>query len=292
LNRCPGLILVEPNGKAYKEASNIIRSIFHEYTDYVEPLSLDEAFLDVTFPKTDRGSATLLAMEIKSRIFESTGLTASAGVSYNKFLAKVASDFKKPDGLFVITPQEALAFLEELKIERFFGVGDVAARKFHESGIYSGKDLKKISKTDLVKWFGKSGAYYYNIVRGVDNREVENYREAKSIGAEQTFETDLSGEEELKKRLDQIIERVWKRIEKSGASGKTLTLKVKYHDFEIISRSKTYNYYIHNKEDMRKETFYLFENEVPFKKPVRLLGVTLSNFFEEGQQPVQASLKF
>jgi DNA polymerase-4 len=292
LKRCPQLIMVKPNGRVYKETSNTIRAIFNEYSDYVEPLSLDEAFIDVTFPKIDKGSATLLAKEIKAKIYEKTALTASAGVSYNKFLAKVASDYKKPNGLFVITQQDALPFLEDLKIERFFGVGAVAADKFHQLGIFFGRDLKKISKPNLEKWFGKAGSYYYNIVRGIDNREVEAYREAKSIGAENTFATDITEENELKKRLDLIIDRAWKRIEKAGAKGKTLTLKVKFHDFEVISRSKTYDDYICTKDEMIKELTALLDQELPAKKPVRLLGVTLSNFPDEDQGPVQSSLRF
>lgn len=292
LAKCPHLILVKANGNAYKEASQIIQSIFYDYTEMVEPLSLDEAFLDVTFNHSSNGSATLIAKEIKQRIKFETQLTASAGVSYNKFLAKVASDYKKPDGLFVIEPENALKFLETLKIEQFYGVGKVSAQRFRDLGINDGNDLKKIKKTDLVSWFGKAGAYYYNIVRGIDNRDVIPVRENKSIGAENTFETDLTNMDDILFRFTSIIERAWKRIERHNVSGKTLTLKVKFYDFEIFSRSKTFNFFIDSKEVIMHEAFSLLKKEVPFKKSVRLLGVTLSNFKEDDHSPVQSTINF
>jgi DNA polymerase IV len=292
LAKCPQLILVKANGHAYKEASEIIQSIFFDYTEMVEPLSLDEAFLDVTFNHSNLGSATLIAKEIKQRIKQETQLTASAGVSYNKFLAKVASDYKKPDGLFVIEPENALKFLETLKIEQFYGVGKVSAQRFHDLGIHDGKDMKKLGKSDLVSWFGKAGAYYYNIVRGIDNREVIPVRENKSIGAEQTFESDLTDRDEIKFRFTSIIERAWKRIERHETAGKTLTLKIKFFDFEIMSRSKTFDFFIDSKEVIMHEAFLLLMKEEPYKKPVRLLGVTMSNFREEDHSPVQSTINF
>jgi DNA polymerase IV len=292
LARCPQLIVVGSNGRAYQEASQIIRSIFFDYTDLVEPLSLDEAFLDVTFSDSSHHSATLLAKEIKQRIREETQLTASAGVSYNKFLAKVASDYKKPDGLFVIPPEDALAFLEKLPIDKFFGVGKVFAQRFHDMGIVTGKELKAISRSDLVSWFGKSGGYYYDIVRGIDNREVIPERENKSIGAEQTFENDLTETGVIESRFSVITDRAWGRIEKHHVSGKTVTLKIKFYDFEVITRSKTLDYYIDDKDSVFQEAKQLLEKEYPLKKPVRLLGVTLSNFKEENHLPVQSTILF
>jgi len=292
LARCPGLILVKPNGHAYSEASHIIQSVFFDYTDLVEPLSLDEAFLDVTFHKSGPDSATLIAREIKERIKEETQLTASAGVSYNKFLAKIASDYKKPDGLFIIPPEDAIAFIEKLKIDDFFGVGKVAAQRFHDMGIYSGSDLKKISKNDLVSWFGKAGGYYYNIVRGIDNREVKPAVENKSIGAEQTFEKDITNTEDLLSRFKAIIDRAWRRVERHEAEGRTVTVKIKFFDFEVITRSRTVEKYINSKDTFAQEAIEIFMNETPFKKPVRLLGATLSNIKGDDVSPVQTEIDF
>lgn len=290
--KCPHLILVKPNGKAYREASDIIQSLFFEYTDMVEPLSLDEAFLDVTFQNSGSQSATLLAQEIRSRIYSATGLTASAGVSYNKFLAKIASDVNKPNGIFVIPPEEAIAFLENLEIERFFGVGKAAAEKFHQLGVSTGLDLKRFTKEELTHWFGKAGAYYYNIVRGVDNREVKPFRERKSIGAEETFERDLVEINDLKARLLLVIDRMWKVINRKGVEGKTVTLKIKYFDFEMASRSHTLDIFVNNKNQIIKEALTLLQTELPLKKPVRLLGVTLSNFKTESDDPEQMTINF
>jgi DNA polymerase IV len=284
--------VVRSNGDAYREASQIIHSIFFDYTDMVEPLSLDEAFLDVTFNSTSHHSATLIAKEIKQRIHEETQLTASAGVSYNKFLAKVASDYKKPDGLYVIPPEEALPFLENFPIDKFYGVGKVSAQRFHDMGILTGKELKAISRSDLLSWFGKAGGYYYNIVRGIDNREVIPERENKSIGAEQTFETDLFDNVEIENCFYTIADRAWKRIERHQVAGKTVTLKIKFFDFEVISRSKTVDYYIDEKKSFSKEAILLLKKEYPLKKPVRLLGITLANFKEENHSPFQTTINF
>lgn len=292
LARCPGLILVKPNGKAYQEASTAIRSIFYEYTDAVEPLSLDEAFLDVTFYQKEPHSATLLAKEMKDKIFRTTKLTASAGVSYNKFLAKIASDVNKPNGLFVIPPENALAFLEELNIDRFFGIGKVSAEKFHELGIHTGKDLKKISETDLQRWFGKAGTYFYHIVRGVDNRPVRAHQERKSIGAEQTFEHDVQDSQDVQDRLLRVIDRMWESVETNGVEGKTLTLKMKYFDFEVISRSRTVDFYLDSKQQIIEIALSLFMDELPLLKSVRLVGVSLSNFKHDDQNPEQLLFKF
>ncbi|HNZ71466.1 MAG TPA: DNA polymerase IV [Prolixibacteraceae bacterium] len=292
LSLCPDLIVIQSNGKAYQEASQVIRSIFYEYTDWVEPLSLDEAFLDVTFCDVAGRSATLIAAEIKKRIKEETALTASAGVSYNKFLAKVASDYKKPDGLFVIPPENALAFLEELPIGKFFGVGKVSAQRFSTMGVKNGKDLKALSRENLVSCFGKAGAYYYDIVRGIDNREVIPFRESKSIGAECTFETDIFEVTDIESRFVAIAERAWRRVNKQNVEGRTITIKIKFYDFEIFSRSKTFDHFIEDKEMFIFEAVQLLQKEYPLQKKVRLLGVTLSNFNEESMEPVQSILKF
>lgn len=292
LARCPGLILVKPNGKAYRDASHTIHSIFHEYTDRVEPLSLDEAFLDVTFHKQGPNSATLIASEIKEKIRKQTQLTASAGISYNKFLAKIASEVNKPDGLFVIPPENAIAFLEELKIEQFYGIGKVSAEKFRELGIHTGKDLKRFKKQDLIHYFGKAGEYYYNIVRGVDNREVQPDAERKSIGAEQTFEKDVTDLIDLNDRLVRIINRMYRSVEHTQAEGRTVTLKIKFYDFEVITRSKTVDFYMGSLQQVQEIALSIFNDELPLPKSVRLLGVTLSNLRTDEELPEQMILNF
>src|SRR5690554_2871444 len=200
--KCKSLIFVKPRFSRYKEISNQIRNIFFGYTDLVEPLSLDEAYLDVTYIKKGKPSATLIAREIRNRIFEETGLTASAGVSYNKFLAKVASDVNKPNGLFVVTPAKAQEFIDKLEIRKFYGIGKVTAVRFNRMGIWHGSDLRQLDRFELVRQFGKAGNYYYDISRGEDNREVEPFRERKSIGAEETFGADLFTIDELENELD------------------------------------------------------------------------------------------
>jgi DNA polymerase-4 len=290
--KCPQLIFVKPDFEKYKAVSRQIREIFYSYTDLVEPLSLDEAFLDVTFAKRGKPSATLIARDIKKEIMEVTGLTASAGVSYNKFLAKVASDVKKPNGLFVITPDQAEAFLEELDISKFFGIGKVTAQRLNEIGVFKGADLKRIERNELVRMFGKAGSYYYDIVRGIDDRPVEPHRERKSLGAEHTFESDITDPEELKQRLELIADDVARRVEKAGVSGKTITLKVKFEDFEQITRSKTTLIFIDSREQLLSSGLDLLTKEFPLPKGVRLLGLTLSNFYHEQQGPVQLTLRF
>jgi DNA polymerase-4 len=275
--KCKDLIFVPGRFHAYKEASEQIMQVFYEYTDQVEPLSLDEAYLDVTTNKMDNPSATNIAKEIKIRIKESTELTASAGVSFNKFLAKVGSDFNKPDGLCVITPALATKFIEALKIEKFPGVGKVTAGKLHELGISTGKDLKKLSQSSLINQFGKFGEYLFNMSHGIDNREVIAERIRKSIGAERTFGEDIHDEAKLLESLHRIAEILDKRIKKSNSSGKTLTLKIKYFDFEITTRSKTVFYPISDISEvltLAQELFYT--PKAPYKR-VRLLGLSLSN---------------
>ncbi len=279
LRKCPHLILAPGRFEAYKEASEIIRSIFHEYTDLVEPASLDEAYLDVTEPKSGPLSASLIALEIKQKIFEQTQLTASAGVSYNKFLAKIASDMNKPDGFTLIKPEEAEAFMEELEIGKFHGVGERTETRMHALKIYKGRDLKGFSREDLTRIFGKVGNYFYDVVRGVDERPVEPYRERKSVGAERTFETDIMTLEEVEEKLEEIQEIVWRRCKRHGKSGKTLTLKLRYGDFRTITRSNSMEM-VFEQYDIKQHVYYMvreFKEEIE-EIGVRLLGLSMSNF--------------
>lgn len=293
LKKCPHLIFVPPRFEVYKEVSQQIQDIFTDYTDLVEPLSLDEAFLDVTNNHKQISSAIFIAKEIKKRVMATTGLTASAGVSYNKFLAKIASDYNKPNGLFVILPEEAELFVENLDIERFFGVGKVTAAKMHQLGVFRGKELKSISEERLVKLFGKVGHIYYDNARAIDTREVIANRLRKSVGAENTFEVDLDISTKLTIELYHIARRVWERVEAKSFYGRTITLKVKYADFEIVTRSRTYPSPLHD--------FHLFLNSAKelvqqldvSDKKIRLLGLSVSNMEENNQSsPIQLELDF
>lgn len=295
LRRCPSLIFVLPRFDVYKSVSKQIMQIFREYTSKVEPLSLDEAFLDVTHNNKQMKSATLIAQEIRQKIFNQTSLTASAGVSYNKFLAKVASDIQKPNGLSVITPDQAEGFLEELDIEKFFGVGKVTAQRMHQLNIRKGKDLKQLSEIDLAHHFGKAGLMYYQYVRGIDDRQVDSEHVRKSLGAEETFSDDLHEMVDLLSALDEIAIEVSRRAEKRKFYAKTITLKIKYADFEIITRSKTVNYYLRtydNLFELGKEL--LLQVEDVDKRGVRLLGLTLKNpdTSIDANLPVQLSFNF
>ncbi|MFV0592991.1 MAG: DNA polymerase IV [Draconibacterium sp.] len=294
IRKCPGLIFVRPRFDRYKEISNQIRKVFFEYTDLVEPLSLDEAYLDVTYTKKGKPSATLIAKQIKKQIFQETGLTASAGVSYNKFLAKVASDVNKPNGIFVVTPDMAQDFIDKLEIKKFFGIGKVTAEKLNKMGIWFGRDLKRVDRLELVRMFGKAGNYYYQICRGEDHRPVEPSRERKSVGAEDTFATDIYRTEELETELLKIAEKVWERAKRSDVSAKTLTLKFKYADFEQHTRSKTLEPYYHSKDIFWDESKKLLLGEGGFAKGIRLLGLTLSNFIQDTpvQEAVQLVIEF
>ena len=291
LIKCPELIFVPSRFGAYKAVSEQIRNIFIDYTDLVEPLSLDEAYLDVTVNNMNIPSATIIAREIKQRIKETTGLTASAGVSINKFLAKIASDYKKPDGLFVVTDKEAEGFVETLKIEQFWGIGRVTAERMHRLGIYTGADLKKISEAQLVKYFGKAGHAYFFNARAIDNREVIPDRIRKSIGAENTFMTDLDDRPVLVDQLYAIADEVWKRVSKRNFYGRTVTLKVKYEDFELITRRRTLTEFINDFGLFWGNAKELFENIDINMKKVRLIGLSVSNF-NEIERPKTYQLKF
>jgi len=279
--RCPNLIFVKPRFERYKEVSLLIMEIFKNYTDLVEPLSLDEAYLDVTENKKNIVSAMKIAMNIRADILAVTGLTASAGVSYNKFLAKTASDINKPDGMSVILPEEGQAFIEQLKIEKFHGIGKVTAEKMKKFGVFNGADLKSKSNEWLHRNFGKAGLHYYRIARGIDEREVQPNRVRKSIGAENTFENDLETEQELLKALQPICQTVANRTKKAKNAGKTVSLKLKYDDFTIQTRSKTVGSYISSFNHIWVLAVELLRTpEIP-EKPIRLLGISLSNLEKE-----------
>ncbi|WP_350286591.1 DNA polymerase IV [uncultured Croceitalea sp.] len=293
---CPDLIFVKPRYDRYKEVSLQIRSIFFEYTDLVEPLSLDEAYLDVTENKKGNPSATLIAQEIRQKILDKTGLTASAGISINKFIAKVASDYDKPNGQKTVNPEEVIDFLEVLDIRKFYGVGKVTAEKMYKLGIFTGKDLKTKSSDFLEDHFGKSGMYYYNVVRGVHLSDVKPHRIPKSVGAERTFSENLSSEIFMLERLEHIADELERRLAKSKIAGKTITLKIKYSDFTLQTRSKTLPYYVANKAlilETAKELLYQQE----LHNSVRLLGISLANLntekksMEKQSEPEQLSVQ-
>jgi DNA polymerase-4 len=289
--KCPHLIFVKSDFDRYKELSAIIREIFYEYTDLVEPLSLDEAYLDVTENKKGNPSANAIAREIRKRIYEETGLRASAGISINKFIAKVASDINKPNGQKTIHPEEVLQFLEELPVNKFYGVGKVTAAKMYNLGIFVGNDLKKKTAEELVKSFGKSGAHYYNIVRGIHNSEVKPNRIRKSIAAERTFSENISSEIFMIERLDKIADELERRMKKSDTKGKTVTLKIKYSDFTQQTRSKTKPDFMQTKKEffpVVKELLY--QNKLT--NSVRLLGLSFGNLNTEKKEPFWVQLQF
>lgn len=288
---CPQLIFVRPRFDRYKEISNKIHKIFHEYTDLVEPLSLDEAYLDVTINKKGNPSASLLAEEIRLRIFNEVGLTASAGISVNKFVAKIASDYNKPNGQKTVNPDEVIAFLEELPIRKFYGVGKVTTEKMYQLGVFTGTDLKSKSLEFLEKHFGKSGAFYYHVVRGIHNSEVKSNRITKSVAAEHTFDVNLSSEIFMMEQLERIASSLERRLQKHKISGKTVTLKIKYSDFTQQTRSKTLPYFIADKNLILETVRELLYQE-RMKDSVRLLGISLSNLNTEVKKAIVVQLKF
>ena len=288
--RCPQLIFVKPRFQRYKEISRQIHEIFHEYTDLVEPLSLDEAYLDVTQNKKAIESANLIAREIRRKIFEKTGLTASAGISVNKFLAKVASDINKPNGQKTIHPTKISEFLDRLPIERFYGIGKVTANRMHELHLFNGADLKKKSKEELEKLFGKSGLYYYNVVRGIHHSEVIPNRIRKSVGVERTFWDDLSEDEDISEKLKALSLELDERLRRNQVKGKTITLKIKYHDFSQFTRSKTNTEYFETLEEYEKAALQLWEVR-PYNRPIRLLGLSVSSLNTEEEKQISVQLK-
>ncbi len=274
--RCPDLIFVKPRFEVYREVSNQIRAIFRDYTPLVEPLSLDEAYLDVTNDLKGIGIATRIAEEIRARIRETTGLTASAGVSYNKFLAKLASDQNKPDGLCVITPARGPAFVSTLPVRRFHGVGPRTAEKMARLGIVTGADLAAHDLPWLERHFGSSGVYYYNLARAVCHRSVKPDRERKSMGAEGTFFTDLTEPVAMEAELTRIADTIWSRIGERPIAGRTVVLKMKYQDFRIVTRSCSLSRPVQGRDEFLEIGTMLLHRLLPVKKPVRLLGLTLS----------------
>ncbi|MFT5667353.1 MAG: DNA polymerase-4 [Vicingaceae bacterium] len=274
--RCPHLIFVKPRFDRYKEVSGQIMEIFQSYTDLVEPLSLDEAYLDVTYNKKNLKSAIKIAMLIRQEVKKKVGLTASAGISFNKFLAKTASDLDKPDGLSVILPEQAIPFMEQLPIEKFHGIGKVTAKKMNLQMIFKGSDLMKLERSELVRRYGKAGRHYHDIVTANDNREVKTDRLRKSIGAENTFSNDLFDEAEVSEALRQIHETLSRRIDKTGRKGRTITLKIKYHDFTLKTRSKSLDYYTNDSTVIWTVVNELLRQPEYLEKEVRLLGITLS----------------
>ena len=278
LELCPQVIFVRPRFDAYKEVSQRIREIFRRYTDLIEPLSLDEAYLDVTEDKQQIGSAIKIAKLIKEAIKTELQLTASAGVSVNKFVAKTASDMNKPDGLTFIGPEAVATFMEQLPVEKFFGVGRVTAEKMKQMGLHTGADLKQMDEGAMIRHFGKPGRFYYSIVRGIDERSVEPHRETKSLAAEDTFASDLTSIDEMNAELEKIAAIVAGRLEKHQLKGRTITLKIKYHDFRIITRNHSFAEEQSDKEIIMATAKKLLWSTDPDGARVRLLGISISNF--------------
>jgi len=281
---CPEAIFVPPRFEAYREASEKIREVFWRYASQVEPLSLDEAYLDVSYTESFAGSATRIAQAIKDEILAATGLVASAGVSYNKFLAKIASDMDKPDGLYVIKPEQGAAFVAALPVGKFFGVGPATEAKMHEHKIYTGQDLLGWTEDELQRVFGKSANYYYQAVRGIDLRAVRSSRERKSLGKETTFREDVLDVNELLKHIDELTEKVFERLRDQGLQPKTITLKVKYSNFKQVTRASTQAKTIHKLENIKPVLRALLSQTKAGKQAVRLVGVTASGFTRESEE--------
>jgi DNA polymerase-4 len=287
--QCPDLIFVPPRMEVYQKESKRIRSILREYTDLIEPLSLDEAYLDVTQPKKGPPSGTLIARRIREEIYEETGLTASAGVGPSKFVAKVASDQDKPDGLTVIRPEEQMEFIACLPIGDFHGIGPVTEKKMQEMSIETGADLQETSEKTLRRRFGKRGGHFKRLAIGEDDRPVQPDRERKSVGAERTFSEDISGPEEMLSRLEPIAERVSGRLESAGRKGRTVTLKLKSHDHDVSTRQTTLRRAVRSEEDLMRLAERLMSRPHPPEEPVRLLGLSVSSLTggEEGGEQLE-----
>src|SRR4051812_4880776 len=277
---CPHVIFVRPRFDVYKDVSQKIREIFRRYTDLIEPLSLDEAFLDVTTDKQHIGSALDIAALIKKAIKEELQLTASAGVSINKFIAKIASDMQKPDGLTFIGPSRIASFMEQLPVEKFFGVGKVTAEKMKSMNLFIGADLKALSEAELIKHFGKTGRFFYKIVRGIDDREVQPNRETKSVAAEDTFPADLTTLEEMNPELERIAKILHERLIRHQLLGRTITVKIKYSDFKQITRSQSLPQPVNDLQTITSISKQLLLSSDPENVKIRLLGISLSNFGE------------
>lgn len=282
---CPEAIFVLPRFEAYKAVSRHIREIFRRYTDLIEPLSLDEAYLDVTEDKLGIGSALDIAGLIKKAIHEELQLTASAGVSINKFVAKIASDMNKPDGLTFIGPSKIEAFMEALPVEKFFGVGKVTATKMKAMGLFTGKDLKQLPEKLMIQHFGKTGKFYYQIVRGIDNRAVQSERATKSVSVEDTYQEDLCSKDAMLPELQVLSERLMTRLQRSGLKGRTVTVKFKFHDFKMITRSQSGSQLIEDTTRLLQMVRTILEQAPLDDKRIRLLGVGISNFELPGGKP-------
>lgn len=290
---CPQLIFVKSRFDVYREVSRQIREIFYSYTELVEPLSLDEAYLDVTHPKQGPPSATIIAQQIRQQIVEQTGLTASAGISFNKFLAKIASDINKPDGMKTILPEEALGFLDQLPIEQFHGIGKVTAKKMRQMGIFSGRELRQFDQVALVRYFGKTGLHYYRMVRAQDDRAVNPNRVRKSIGAERTFSEDLRSVDAMKEKLRYIVRVVFEYMEKADNYGRSVTLKIKSADFKVSTRSRTFAAEVRSHAQLEATVFQLLEENQSMPGAVRLLGVTVANLSKEQEgEGIQLAFDF
>jgi len=290
--RCPDIVFVRPRFDAYREASGQIRAIFADYTDLIEPLSLDEAYLDVTEDRLGLGSAKAIAEDIRRRIREETRLTASAGVSYCKFVAKLASDQNKPDGLCVIRPYEAARYIASLPVGRFHGIGPKTAERLQGMGIHTGADLQQLSRDELTGRFGSSGEWYHRICRGIDDRPVRAERQAKSVSAERTFDSDLTDAAALHAELDRVAGLAWQRIERHRVAGRTVTLKVKYADFQLISRACSSRVPIATAPAFTAAGHHLLQRLLPVSRGIRLLGMGLSGLIEvDGAAPLQLGLE-
>jgi DNA polymerase-4 len=282
--QCPDLIFVKPRFEVYKAISQQVRDIFAGHTTIIEPLSLDEAYLDVTENLRNIPLARDVALAIRAKIKELTGLNASAGISYNKFLAKLASDYRKPNGQYVITPEMGPAFVEALPVGKFHGIGPATSAKMNSLGLYTGLDMRNQTLQFMQANFGKAGRYYYWISRGVDDREVRADRIRKSVGAENTFSIDLSEFDVMAAELQPLIDKVWRHCEDKAARGRTVTLKMKFNDFEVITRSRSVPVPISSRSDLEVLAIALLQNEMPLRKPVRLLGVSLSSLQGEEEE--------
>src|SRR6202045_1932812 len=288
--QCPDLIFVKPRFEVYKAVSQQIREIFAEHTPIIEPLSLDEAYLDVTENLQSIPLARDVALAIRAKIKEMTGLNASAGISYNKFLAKLASDHRKPNGQYVITPEMGPAFVAALPVGKFHGIGPATSAKMNSLGLYTGLDMRNQTLEFMQINFGKAGAYYYWISRGVDNREVRANRIRKSVGAENTFSSDLTEFDAMTAELQPLIDKVWRHCEDKGARGRTVTLKVKFNDFEIITRSRSVPVAVSSRGDLEQLSVALLQNEMPVPSPVRFLGLSLPALQDDEQDEPQLDL--
>lgn len=282
---CPQAVFLPPRFERYHEVSGQVMEIFRGYTDVIEPLSLDEAFLDVTQNKMGIGSATEIARMIRSEIRSKTLLTASAGVSYNKFLAKAASDFRKPDGLMVVTPDQAQAFIDRLPIGRFYGVGKVTEGRMRSLGIETGEDLRKFSQDELIRLFGKSGSFFHSIAHGIDDRPVVMMRIRKSLGREITLDEDINDIKQMSQILSDLAQDVGEMLQERYLKGKTITLKLKYDDFQSVTRSITLESLVDQPDEILKQAVYLLKETEAGARKVRLLGVTLSNFEPPRDRP-------